>query len=705
MTDWSMCLSPETCCQMCSAVSGRTIAHWTTWSDWKRLSKRPSPEKSKFWQFFSTWKKPMILPGGILKDLFDLDFRGRLPIFISNFLKDRYFKVKAENTFSSSYHQENGVPQGSILSPMLFNLKINNIINSVSKHVNASLFVDDFAIYAEGKHLQHLERTIQLCINNVQKWVSDNGFRFSVSKTTCVHFHRQRIYTEPALHLDGQTIPVKGEAKFLGVVFDSKLNFSSHIKYLKKKCLKALNLLRVVGHMDWVADRATLLKLYRTLVRSKLDYGSVIYGSAKKHVLRALDPIHYQGLRIALGAFRTTPIKSLYAEAGEPSLEHRRMKLAFNYVLKLKSLPRNPCHDVVFETPLSDSSTVTKSEPNLVANTFEHFKNANISLNIIVKLHVQCTPPWEEHNINVDISLTKQNKENTSEVAYQKEFFRIKEKFSNHYAVFTDGSKLEEKVAAAAYFPEHPDRSKATRLRDGTSVFSAELEGIALALTEIRKLSKYHKNVVIYSDSLSALRAIQSKNFKVIEIRRLYNLIRKFPPYVHISFVWIPAHVGIRGNENVDKLAKAALNIASCSGKLICYSDLKPKINSYINSVWQKNWDAEGANKLHEVLPNLGEDLHRIGDGGGRKQETAMCRLRVGHTWLTQSYLLKNEEQPFCYACDSLYTVRHILIECPDFQDTRRKYFNVTDLYRLFREVNPSRIAGYLKDLGVSGKI
>ncbi|GFN91356.1 ribonuclease hi [Plakobranchus ocellatus] len=241
-------------------------------------------------------------------------------------------------------------------------------------------------------------------------------------------------------------------------------------------------------------------------------------------------------------------------------------------------------------------------------------------------------PPWEEHNINVDISLTKQNKENTSEVAYQKEFFRIKEKFSNHYAVFTHGSKLEEKVAAAAYFPEHPDRSKATRLRDGASVFSAELEGIALALTEIRKLSKYHKNFVIYIDSLSALQATQSRNFKAIDIRRLYTLIRKFPPYVHISFVWIPAHVGIRGNENVDKLAKAALNRASCSGKLICYSDLKPKINSYINSVWQKNWDAEGANKLHEVLPNLGEDLHRKGDGGGRKQETVMYRLRVGHT-------------------------------------------------------------------------
>ncbi|GFO12280.1 RNA-directed DNA polymerase from mobile element jockey [Plakobranchus ocellatus] len=245
---------------------------------------------------------------------------------------------------------------------------------------------------AEGKHLQHLERTIQLCINNVQKWVSENGFRFSVSKTTCVHFHRQRIFTEPALHLDGQPIPVK-------------------------------------------------------------------------------------------------------------------------------------------------------------------------------------------------------------------------------------------------------DRLKATRLRDEASVFSAELEGIALTLTVIKKLTKYHKNFVIYSGSLSALQAIQSKNFKVINIRRLYNLIRKFPSYFHISFVWIPAHVGIQGNENVDKFAKEALNRASCSGKLICWSDLKPKMNAYINSIWQRDWDTEGANKLHEVLPNLGEDLHRRGKGAGRKRETAICSLRVGHTWLTQSYL------------------------------------------------------------------
>ncbi|GFO05408.1 hypothetical protein PoB_003191300 [Plakobranchus ocellatus] len=76
---------------------------------------------------------------------------------------------------------------------------------------------------------------------------------------------------------------------------------------------------------------------------------------------------------------------------------------------------------------------------------------------------------------------------------------------------------------------------------------------------------------------------------------------------------------------------------------------LKAKINAYIHSVWQKNWDAEGANKFHEVLPNLGEDLHRRGEGAGRKRETAMCRLQLRTTvWLqlsTETALIQMESE------------------------------------------------------------
>jgi len=77
------------------------------------------------------------------------------------------------------------------------------------------------------------------------------------------------------LTLNGTLITVVEQTKFLGVIFDNKLTFLPHIRYLKEKCMKALNLLRVVAHTSWGADQHTLLHLYRSLVRSKLDYMAV----------------------------------------------------------------------------------------------------------------------------------------------------------------------------------------------------------------------------------------------------------------------------------------------------------------------------------------------------------------------------------------------------------------------------------------------
>jgi len=81
-------------------------------------------------------------------------------------------------------------------------------------------------------------------------------------------------------------IPVVEQAKFLGLIFDRKLTLVPHLRYLRQKCMKAFNLLRVVAHAKWGSDEATLLHLYRSLIRSKLDYGAIVYGSARKSYLR-----------------------------------------------------------------------------------------------------------------------------------------------------------------------------------------------------------------------------------------------------------------------------------------------------------------------------------------------------------------------------------------------------------------------------------
>ena len=90
-----------------------------------------------------------------------------------------------------------------------------------------------------------------------------------------------------------------------------------------------------------------MLRLYRSLVRSKLDYGCIVYGSARKSYLQILDPIHNQGLRLCLGAFRTSPVESLYVDAPEPCLGARRAKLSLQYASKIKSLPKHPAHNAV----------------------------------------------------------------------------------------------------------------------------------------------------------------------------------------------------------------------------------------------------------------------------------------------------------------------------------------------------------------------
>jgi len=170
-------------------------------------------------------------------------------------------------------------------------------------------------------HIYIIERHLQQCLNKLADWADTNGFKFSSSKTVCKHFCKLcKLHSEPILLLIGTPIPVVEEIKFLGVVFDHKLSFIPHIKHLKDKCTKALNLLQILAHTSCGADQETLLHLYRSLIRSKLDYGCIVYGSARGSYLRMLDPIQNHALRLCLGAYRTSPASSLCVEANEPPL-------------------------------------------------------------------------------------------------------------------------------------------------------------------------------------------------------------------------------------------------------------------------------------------------------------------------------------------------------------------------------------------------
>ena len=133
--------------------------------------------------------------------------------------------MRVGSTLSELCDQEQGVPQGAILSTTLFNVKLNDIINCLDYKTDGSLYVDDFCICFRSKNMRTIERHLQQCLNRIEDWETRNGFKFSKSKTQCVLFCQQRkIHHDPALYIYGSEIPVVAESKFLGVIFDRKLS-------------------------------------------------------------------------------------------------------------------------------------------------------------------------------------------------------------------------------------------------------------------------------------------------------------------------------------------------------------------------------------------------------------------------------------------------------------------------------------------------
>ena len=139
------------------------------------------------------------------------------------------------------------------------------------------------------------------------------------------HFHRKRgLQQEPSRSPYDSPIQFRTSAKYLGLIFDQRLRWVQHIESLKAKANKALEVLKCESNTKWGGDRTTLLRLYRSLVRSKLDYGCFVYWTASDNVLKKLDPVHTAAIRLATGAFWSSPVTSLYAESGEPPLQIRR---------------------------------------------------------------------------------------------------------------------------------------------------------------------------------------------------------------------------------------------------------------------------------------------------------------------------------------------------------------------------------------------
>ena len=205
---------------------------------------------------------------GIIRDLHRIGLRGRLPVFVSEYLRDRRIRVRIGTTLSDEFYPEEGVPTGGVLAVTCFGLKINELPSCIAKDIFKALFVDDLAICFQGRSLDTIERHLQQAVNAIEEWATRNGFRFAAHKCKVIHFTapRSRAQRPPFVRIGNTLLPVQESTKFLGLWWDSHLSFKKHISVLKTHCKEALNLIRVVAHLKWGGDRDTHLMLYRAIV-------------------------------------------------------------------------------------------------------------------------------------------------------------------------------------------------------------------------------------------------------------------------------------------------------------------------------------------------------------------------------------------------------------------------------------------------------
>ena len=148
--------------------------------------------------------------------------------------------------------------------------------------------------------------------------------------------------------------------------------------------------------------------------------------------------------------------------------------------------------------------------------------------------------------------------------------------------------------------------------------------------------------------------------------------------------------------------AKESLNLDITTSQ-VPYTDLKCHINHFISNKWQERWTSCANNKLFKIKSTLG--VWPPGFRNSRKEEVVLSRLRIGHAYFSHSYILRQEDPPECTACQEIYSVRHVLIDCIDLGLIRPRFYTVPDLKTLFDTVSVDRILSFLKEVNLFAKI
>lgn len=297
--------------------------------------------------------------------------------WMSEYLTDRTQITKYNNSVSSMKNSIFGVPQGTVLGPNLFLLYINDIVQYVNK-CNIQLFADDTLLYLIGENVDEIVNTINEELRIIEKWLSGNSLDVNTSKTKFLiiksKYNMIDINSHSGIYINGESIEQVRECKYLGVIIDENLTFSSHASYLTNKIAKKVNYLGRVGN---VIGTWTKLLIYKTIILPHLNFCASILFLLNNTEISNMQKKQNQALRTILKCSRYTSIRYMLESTGLLSVKQTIFVNAMTVIYKIKNglLPPHLLEECTFVEDIHNYDTRSRGNFYVTTVTTNYSQN------------------------------------------------------------------------------------------------------------------------------------------------------------------------------------------------------------------------------------------------------------------------------------------------------------------------------------------
>ncbi|MEW8546767.1 MAG: reverse transcriptase domain-containing protein [Candidatus Thiodiazotropha sp.] len=626
---------------------------------------------------------------GILHKAFSNGITGRMWVYIKNFLLDRHYYIKVNEYKSPVFKSAVGIPQGSVISPVLCNLYTSDSLELVdNKHAE---FADDASLWTSDSSVRNACSSLNQDLNTVEKWCTKWNMSIAPEKTEVMVFtHNGKIPEEQAnVKYGGETLKVTDSKKILGIVLDNNLNFKNHIQEKTKAGFSALRSLDSFVQGQRGCSQSLYMRLYRALVLPVLEYGSPVIVSSLAECCKEFGKVQRSAMIKASGCLNSTSTEALEVLTNTPpidlQLKLRQAQEMVRIGAKYESDPLREDFDVWVA-----GQTPAGRKPAIFPLLMSRFREMSGKV--------------EFDNIEKEFVYTKEmmglmkvrGKVDTSEFgnakSIQEENIRslLQQISHEEIVIFTDGSALGNPGPTGAGAVVYLDgyQSSPILLKKGVSPMSnnytGELVGIQIALEFITdlhdKAGVNGRSIHIFTDCQGAIISAfnnqipKNKIDIILKIKECVNQILDNGNQIQVH--WVPGHKDIAGNELADFQAKeAATEMSLVDSKdfpvTLDKKEAIAEIKKNLKVKWKRKYElSEKVEQIQEVFTDVG--CRNCFGEKDRQSFSALNQILTGHTILNNHKAkIDSSNSNLCSTCKVPEDVHHFLFQCDSFSTQR----------------------------------